>query len=482
MIKKTSKNKIALSVLFQMLFFVFCLSGLCLASGGDSPARVNKSKNDFLKDTQIRMEPFGKTYTLKDNSYMRKTLANGLKLSVREKPNSGVVGVEITIKAGSMEELDSYGGVTTLIQRLIMHGGGKDRFIPLKKKAEFDGCIIRASAGPDVARISLLTTPDKFRVNYKRIIEVLKHPDFSEAAVDKEKKQLIRDLQGHRTAYRSINELFLKQFYRYHPYRLPVYGSKATIKKLTPEVIREFYKRNYTANRISVAVVGDIQGRDVMQLSEKLLSDIPSRKISNVDIPWEPKGQEKRLHLAAYSNTAWLFVGFPAPSIKSPDYPKMKLLSTIIGEGMSSRLFMELREKEGLAYSLSSDYPRLEGPSHMVVFVVTTQRNLYRNRGKMFRIIRSIKKDGVTGEELEAAKRKVLAKFMMKRETCSQIAYSMAFYSAMGMGYTYDKALIDRINKVTTQDIRDVARKYLRNYTVLVVESIPPDRRGRDDD
>jgi predicted Zn-dependent peptidase len=426
------------------------------------------------KPGSLKVEPFNKSYGVGGSSYLQKTLPNGLKLIVQEKPDTGIVSMVISIKAGAFEEMESLPGITSLIARLVLRGGGTGRHIPLQEMAEADGCMISAGAEPDMAQIIITSTPEDFRVNFKRLVEVLKNPDFSEEALEREKDKLLYGLKNNRSTYQAISEMFLKEFYRYHPYRTPPYGGESGVKKIDAGRVKEYYANNFTANRMTVAVVGDVQGREIMDMAERVLSDLPSRPAREVDIPWEPVGQEKKIYLATYANMAWLFVGFPAPGVKSPDYPKMRVLSAVLGEGLSSRLFIELREKEGLAYSLSSVFPELEGPSHMIVFVVTDQKNLYRNRKKLFVEINRLKKDGVTEEELIIAKRKAAGQFLMKQETSSQEARSLAFYSCLGMGKDYEQVLTQRIQRVTREEVREMAVKYLANFTLLMIESVPP--------
>ena len=430
----------------------------------------------------IHANPFERKLHITESSYLNQTLPNGVKLMIQEQPGTGVVSAEIVIKAGVFEEIETLPGIITLIQQMILRGGGGPDGKSLADMAEDDGSVLEVTAQPDMARISLMTTRDCFDENFRYLVGAIKNPVFSQEVLKKEKERLVRTIKSNQSAFQAIREIFLKQFYRYHPYRQPVYGTKSTVHRITKEMLEKFHKKYYVGNRISVAIAGDVQGRKMMEFARGLLEDIPTRYQKMVDIPWEPVAQEKRLYLMTRSNNAWVFIGFPAPSIKSPDYPSMLILSTVLGEGLSSRLFIELREKEGLAYTLSSQYPRLEGPSHMVLFVVTNQKNLFRSRKKMFKEINKIKKDGITEQELKASKMKILSKHLLGRQTGQQMASRMVFFSSLGLGHRYDQALMRRVEAVTANQVRDAARKYLQNYTVLLIESVPPSRFDRDDD
>jgi predicted Zn-dependent peptidase len=345
---------------------------------------------------------------------------------------------------------------------------------------ENEGCIIASIAEPDYTRISLTCTKDLFERNFTRIIKAIKNPDFSKETLDKVKKERVSSIENNQNAYRMITDLFLKEFYRYHPYRQPILGYKNTIERLTPESTQEFYRNFYCANRLTVSVSGEINGPDILELSRKLLGDVPKNITNKVDIPWEPLAQEKKLYLVSSANSAWLFMGFPAPDVKSPDYPKMLVLSSLLGEGLSARLFIELREKEGLAYELSAQYPKLEGPSYWVIYVMTNSKNVYRCRSKVFKEIKKLKQELITNEELDAARRKVLGKILMDRESNRERAFSAAYFTALGLSSDYDRVLSERINNITAKDIQSAAMKYLENYTVLLIESSPNQFKDED--
>jgi zinc protease len=414
-----------------------------------------------------------------DKGFMEQKLNNGLRVIIEERQGTGIAAAEFIIKVGSMEQMDTYAGIASVIQQLILRSIVPETGLSLQESAEEEGCFISAVSEADYVRISMLATKDIFQKNFLRVVNMIKNPDFSPELLEDIKSEVIHGIDNRQNALSMIHEFFLREFYRYHPYRIPTSGIKSTVERLTPETIKGFYDRFYSADRITVSVAGDVFGPDLMDLIRKNLSDLPRHPQKQVTIPWEPVAQEKRLQLVTTSNIAWLFVGFPAPSVKSPDYPKMLVLNGLLGEGLSGRMFLELREKEGLAYEISSNYPRLEGPAHLIMYVVTGGNNLHRARRRFFDQIRKIKREIISEEELENAKRKVIGKLMMERESSRNRAFASAYFASVGLDSDYDRILIERIRRVTAKELQDTANRYLENFTVLIIESSPerPDRK-----
>lgn len=455
-----------------ILVFICLLNSTVFSSYLVDSAGYENNVFRFESFERIPSSPFNKKYNLHRNVFLKRQLSNGLLAIAREKENCGIISAVFIIKVGAMEEMHSQCGIVNVIQQMLPKTK-IDGNLSLETLAEKDGCILKTSSAPDFAKITLVSTTDVFEQNFKRIARVLKNPSFKPEDLAQIKENLLYRIENNTGAYDAIRELFLKHFYRYHPYRYPVHGFENTIKKLQVDDLDDFYKKYYSANRMSVTICGDILGHKALNLIEKNLDNLPYREINVVDIPWEPVRQEKKLYLATSSNTAWLFVGFPAPGVRSPDFPAVKMLGSLLGEGLSSRLFVELREKEGLAYELSSRYPMLEGPSHLIFYVVTTQGNLRRCRRKLFREINRIKTEPISRRELEATRRKVLASYLLKLQSNKNRAFYTSFYAAMGLDPDFQQVLNSRIKAVTAADIQAAARKYLENYTLLYVESRP---------
>ncbi|MCE1245558.1 MAG: insulinase family protein [Firmicutes bacterium] len=454
---------------------IFCtMLAIFLFTGMPAFAQNNVPRNTPAAQPVVAQTPaspqFSPASIPAKTRLMEETLPNGFRIIIQERPGTGIVGTELLVKVGLMQEMEMYAGITSLIQSLLLTSKTAASPKTFQEAAESDGCLLHSSASPDYAVLNMVATPDIFRNNLKRLASTIKTPDFEQKALDEQKEEQTYNIEGNKSAFQMINEIFLNQFYRYHPYRQPVYGFKNTVNRMKIEEIQKFYNENYSANRMTLAIVGDVNAPETMDLCKKIFADLPRQKNQTVDIPWEPVGAEKKLYLETNSELAWVFVGFPAPDIKSPDYPKMKVLETLLGDGLSSRLFIELREKEGLAYELSSTYPQLEGPSHMILYIVTNGKGLSKSRKKMFDEINKLKKWKISQEELDATKRKLLGKYLLDNETASSQAHNLAYYTALGLGHNFNEVLLRRMQDVTVDDVQNMARKYFENYTVLEIQ------------
>lgn len=404
--------------------------------------------------------------SIRDN-VTRTVLDNGLTLLVVEDQATDIVGMVTLFRVGQVHEDDSTAGITHLVQNILIRRMNKT---PESKANFFEskGSLLRANATPDYAEISLMTDGRNFPSLLTTITRAVAQRHFSEDEVNAERRKLVELLDADQRVFRAIYEIFLQWFYRYHPYRQPQEGHSASVRQLTKGRIESFYARYWAPNKTVIAVVGNVDRNEVLKLVKKAMGNLPQVEDKRLEIAWEPRAVEKELELASGSNLAWIFLGYPAPGMKSPDYVPMKILATILGDGLSSRLWVELREKRGLAYELGTIYPELEGPSHMIDYMVTTPQQLGESQSRIFKEVERIRSMPVSPAELEAAKRRLIGQYLLERETTQGQAFNLALEELLGSGYQADLQTIDRIRKVTEQDVLRVARFYLKDHTLVV--------------
>ncbi|MBI3925265.1 MAG: insulinase family protein [Armatimonadetes bacterium] len=396
----------------------------------------------------------------------RTVLPNGLVVLVTENPAEDIVALELLIRVGLADEKGPIAGITNIVQRILRdriskNDKGKDRL-------ESIGSLMKVSAEPDYARISLQTTSACFPEVLGYVAAALSDRTINPEETAEIQKEMARDFKDSSPAFPQLYEIFRQSFYRYHPYRNSDRGSELAVERLDPKAIEDFFSRYYAPNRMVLSIAGRVDRTTVLERIRKEFGPLSPGDDQVVEVPWEPKATEKQVHLSANSSIAWLFVGFPAPSVNDADYAAMTLLHALLGEGLSSRLFIEIREKKGLAYELGALYPPLRGPSHMLTYIITKPYDAGKAKNTLFEQIERLKNERVPVQELEESRRKVVGNYLLERETNRGKAFSVALAETIGVGYEYDLNFLQEIERVTPAEVQSVARRYLDNYTLVV--------------
>jgi predicted Zn-dependent peptidase len=166
-------------------------------------------------------------------------------------------------------------------------------------------------------------------------------------------------------------------------------------------------------------------------------------------------------------------MGYLAPSLSHPDYPAVKVLSTLMGGGMSGRLFAELRNKQGLAYSLGALFPSRVETSFFVIHMGTAPENLERAEEGVKRETARIRQEEVAGDELQRAKAYLLGNLALDRRTNARQAWYLAFFELAGVGHEFLDRYVAAVEAVTAEDVLRAARRYLASPTVTVLRPPP---------
>lgn len=265
----------------------------------------------------------------------------------------------------------------------------------------------------------------------------------------------------------KVSDLFTKSIYKNHFYGNSYTKVLEEIDNVTQENVVNSYKHILNNSRKTLAVVGDIDEN----LVEKYLGEIPESKYVESEIPApEALKQDYTEILKPDANQAQILQGWRVATIGEEDYPAIMLLNVILGaSGLSSRLFLELREKKGLAYTVRTAYETHKKSAVFSIYIGTEPSNIQTSIEGFKEEIEKIKNIPVSAEELHNAKNNLIGKQQFISETNAQQANMMAYYSIMGKPFDYQKQVIEKLRAVTSEQLQACANKYFTDDYVLSV-------------
>ncbi|MCD6310505.1 MAG: insulinase family protein, partial [Candidatus Eremiobacteraeota bacterium] len=370
-------------------------------------------------------------------------------------------------KVGLLEESKGTWGLRGMILHLMLahlRKPGDDGKTPEEK-----GVIITGNISPDYMDINFTGRGEQMESIFKLISQLFITSWISEADFNMIKNEMLVARRGGSGPYYDIMTLFRKFFYRYYPYREPQSDYYNAISSVSREKLCNFMKKYYVPDRAVVSVIfpGEVTG--VKKMAKKYLGDISPGESGLIDIPWEPVKQEREIRLNAYSNLGYVIIGFPAPSADSMDRPVMEIIQAYLGEGFSSRLFVELREKRGLVYTPGCTYPTLTGPSYIIMFAPTTPGKVRKVRNIMLDIVDDLKTRGIPPEHLRLCRSILKGKFLISTDDIMEKARVYGCAEVCGLGYQVEKNMPEKYDRVRSEDVMRVARKYFRNHTIILI-------------
>lgn len=409
---------------------------------------------------------------------MRKTLFNnGLTVLTAPSDTNGIVGTTILIRSGGAFETDEQAGLSELTQNLLLKGTRGRTARRIVEQLEAIGARLSCSAGRDFSTILLVTPADAFEAGLEVLFDVMLHPTFPPEEVAREKDLALQKIKARedRLLTRSL-ELLAEQYYGTHPYHKPLLGYPETVRRFEREEVAAFFRKHYVPGSMAVSAVGKFDADLLLRRLEGSLGALPG----GTPIP-SPKGglpertRPSETYRERKSEAAWISIGYPAPEIMHAEYPAMEVLDGVMGGSMSSRLFVELRDRRGLAYEVGSSYAARPGPSLYAFYIGTKPEQIEEARDGILEQARKIRDQPVPEEELARAKTYLKGTFLISQERNIGRAALLARLEFLGLEHRFADRYPELIDRVTGADVLRVARRYFDdNYTLAAVVPTAP--------
>jgi zinc protease len=399
---------------------------------------------------------------------VRERLGNGLTVLVRENPSVPVVAASVMVRVGSRWERDDNAGITNLLQQVLVKGTRTRTALQIAEEAEEIGGGISASGDIDTSEVRGAALARHWRRLLELLADVTLRPVLPESEIEAERRSVQSALKSRADQpFQRAYDTMMERVYGPHSYSLPVLGRGEVVARLDRAALLDHYRTFYRAGRAVVSVSGDVSAREVIAEVRRLFAEMPAGEGTGADrtvAPASAAGRDLVIHPAAQ---AQVMVAFLGPGIAHRDYAAMKVLSVALGGGMAGRLFAELRDKQGLAYSTGAINPSRVDAGVLVAYLGTAPANADRAEEGMLRELGRLARERVSPDELARAKAYLLGQFHLDRRTNARLAWYQAFFEATGVGYDFAERYVKAVEKVTADDLLRVAQTYLSTPAIV---------------
>ncbi|MEB3209696.1 MAG: pitrilysin family protein [Leptolyngbyaceae bacterium] len=403
----------------------------------------------------------------------RTVLQNGLTVVAVENSAADIVSSRILINGGSRFERPGKDGVSHLMAAVLTKGTDYLSSQDIAEKVESIGASLGTDATTDYCLVGLKTVASDFSDVLKLAAEIVRSPSFPEHEVELERRLTLQGIRSMReqpfsVAYQNLRSLI----YGDHPYGESGLGTEATLAEMTRDDLWTYYRDVFRPEEMVVSIVGRIDPEAAIAQVEAVFGDWTPTSAEGVDSstqnPYRPQSLEvvpptsqPQLTVDVQETMqAIVMLGYPAASVHSSDYTALKVLSTHLGNGLSSRLFVELREKLGLAYDVSAIYPTRVDLSHFVAYMGTAPVNVETAIHGLQKEIDRICHQALTPGELQIAKNKLLGQYALGKQTNAQMAQLYGWYEVLGLGIDFDQTFQDTVANLTAEEILNTASQH----------------------
>jgi zinc protease len=414
--------------------------------------------------------------TFPPSSAQKWVLPDGLTLIVEEDRSAPVASVQAWCGTGSIYEDEKLGaGLSHILEHMLFKGTKTQSSNAIAQKIQDVGGYINAYTSFDRTVFWIDVPKDGVPTALAVLSDAMMNSTLPAEEYAKEQEVIRREFaMGLDDPDRQAGLLLFATAYQRHPYRLPVIGEMEIYNQLTQEQVMHYYKSRYVPNNLTFIVVGDVDGEKVHQQLAEFFKNYPEKSLKPVFVPEEPPQLGRReVHNEFATELTRLSLAWHIPEITHPDVPALDLLSTILGEGRSSRLYRRVREESGLAFGVSAFAYTPGDPGLLGVEATVDPKKRDAAEKLILQLIAEVKQAGVTADELMKAKKMSLSHHLVALTTMRGQASDLGSNWMLTRNLNFSRDYLTAVQKATLDDIHRVAAKYLVDQN-LTVTSLNP--------
>ena len=393
------------------------------------------------------------------------TLPNGLTIIVQADRSAPVASVQAWCGTGSIDEGRQLGaGLSHILEHMLFKGTKTRTTNAIAQSVQDEGGYINAYTSFD-RTVYWIDIPKEGVASALDILaDTMMNSTLPAEEYCKEQEVIRREFaMGYDDPDRMMGQLMFKTAYQRHPYRLPVIGEIQIFDQLTQQDVLDYYRTRYVPNNLTFVVVGDVDAGQVYAQLEKYFAAYPARALAPVYIPQEPAQQGRReVNEEFPTELTRLALAWHVPEITHRDVPALDLLSTILGDGRSCRLYRKVREEAGLVFGISAFSYTPGDPGVLGVDATLEPQNRVEAERLILQIVTELQENGATAQELAKAKKISLGHSLGSLTTMRGQASDLGSNWFLTRNLNFTREYLEAGQRQNIEDVRRVAAQYLK--------------------
>jgi zinc protease len=392
----------------------------------------------------------------------RHVFPNGVVLIVQEHRASDVVALQLWVKVGGRDEAPDEFGLSHYLEHMLFKGTPTRPPGSIDLMIEGVGGQSNAFTSSDATHFDVVMPADRARAGMELLADIAVNATFDATELEREKQVVFEEMRlTEDDPDRFLARRLAEEAYAGTPYGRPILGTRPLIQALTRERLAAYYRKRYVPSNMTVVVVGAVDPAAVQQMAADTFGKLEGPRAPRDPVPPQPDlTGGRRIDVPRPEKQAFLGMAWKAPAIPEPDVYATDLLSYILGDSPSSRLNVALRERTGLVSSIEALYIPRERAGLLTVTAVLEPANLDRAEAAILDVIRRVQTEGVTDAERARAIVTAESSYAFDIETAEGLA---KVYGQAESTWTLQDELqyLERLRKITSEQIQAAARKYL---------------------
>jgi len=398
----------------------------------------------------------------------REVLPNGLTVITEEMQHIRSVSIGIWIKTGSRDEDPQWNGISHFVEHMVFKGTKHRSAEDIARQVDSIGGNMDAFTAKECICFNVKLLDEHLPIALDVLSDLVLNPIFDGQDITRERGVILEEIKmDEDSPDYLVHEIFTQNFWKDHPLGKPILGTKDTVKKFEREPVLDFYSQRFAPGNIIICAAGHLKHQEFVDLVAKHFQQMqPATNglhgSKPVVVPRIIMRNKKSLEQVQ------ICVGVPSHPIAHERRHASYILNTLLGGGMSSRLFQNIRERQGLAYAIYSDLNPYRDTGCLSVYAGTSRESAGKVVQCVVNEFRKLKAEDVPAEELRRCKDQLKGSLMLSLESStarmSNLARQEMYFERF---YTMDE-LLQKIEAVTSEDIKQLANEFFHTDSIAV--------------
>ena len=439
------------------------------ATGRRLLASVTRSRHRAQRRDAVQVGAVGPVMKVK--------LANGARLLVKKDSTVPLVSMRVAWMGGLRYETKRTNGIHNMLAGLITRGTQTRSADQISEAVEGMAGTIGGFSGNNSFGVFAEMLAGHWEQGLEIMADCLLHPAFEADEVERVRRITLEDILAQQDNPGTVTmQLFGRTIFRKHPYRMSMLGTPRSVAAISRAQLVRHYRRHFNPGRMVLAVVGDVDpGRVKAKFAQLFGAPGPATVVRPPAVPRElPREAPVDAQQTSIHQQAHVVLGFPGTTVRSKDRYPLEVMTSILS-GQGGRLFLELRERQGLAYKVGAFSMEGIEPGYFAVYVATSPHKVQAALAAIELQLQLLRTKPVSDADLARVKRYMVGTHEISLQRKSTVAAYLAFSDCYGLGYQSYNRYPAEVMAVTPADVMRVARKYLKHKRRVVAMVKPPE-------
>jgi predicted Zn-dependent peptidase len=398
----------------------------------------------------------------------REVLPNGLTIITEQMEHIRSVSIGIWIKTGSRDEDQPSNGISHFVEHMVFKGTRNRSAEEIARQVDSIGGGLDAFTAKECICFNVKVLDEHLPIALDVLSDLVLHPTFAAEDIVRERGVILEEIKmDEDSPDYLVHEIFTQNFWKDHPLGRPILGTKETVRKFERDPVLDFYKQRFAPGNLIISAAGHLKHEQFVELVTKHFDHM--KPVKNGFHSAQPAIKPRIIMRNKKSlEQVQICIGVPSHPITHERRHASYILNTLLGGGMSSRLFQNIRERQGLAYAIYSDLNPYRDTGCLSVYAGTSRASAARVVQSVVSEFAKLKAQEVPAEELRRSKDQLKGSLMLSLESStarmSNLARQEMYFDRF---YGLDE-LINKIESVTAQELTELANEFFRTESVAV--------------